>query len=67
MIRRLFPLAAVAVLWLRQLRFERLLARRQFAWESEAQYQLTEFSRGWGRWGKHLVREVERAFGRRAE
>lgn len=49
--RHLLPLAIPALLWIRQIRFERRIAHRQGYWEREA-------SRGIERYGEEVNREL---------
>ena len=67
----LLPLAASAVIWARQIRFERRLVRRQGAFERETTRGMRHYAKGvnecleygaesWNRWGDDLVREIKR-------
>jgi len=70
--RSLLTLTPIALLWVRQLRFERRLSRRQGMYERETLHSLGHFAQGvrdtidhgaksWNEWGDELVRKVEGA------
>lgn len=68
--RHLLTLTPIALLWVRQVRFERRLSRRQGTYERETLRSLGHFAQGvretidhgaksWNCWGDDLVRKVE--------
>jgi len=66
--RLLIPIAISALLWVRQIRFERRLSRRQGAFEREAGRSAPLHAvrkrdprpriQSWNEWGDELVRKV---------
>jgi hypothetical protein len=69
----LLTLAPIALLWMRQVRFERRLSRRQGAFEREAGRNLRHYAqsvnetigygaKSWNCWGDELVKEINRGF-----
>jgi len=68
-VKRLPPaVAALAILWIRQLRFERRLSIRQGWWEREAAHQMErhgeEVQGVFERWAKQINENFRRVGGR---
>lgn len=70
--RYLLALTPIALLWVRQIRFERRLSRRQGAFEREAGRSLRHYTqsvnetiehgaKSWNEWGDELVRQLKGA------
>lgn len=70
--RHLLPLTALAVLWIRQVRYERRISNRQGRWERDEvrslryildqwSKELEDFGEQNGRWAERLVKQINKA------